>query len=115
MNSKKIFSLTLLGFLALPLVISATDIVAGGGLHSIGTGPAVDIVSLMHGIERGVAFVFGAIAVICFVVAGVLFLTAQGAPEKLKTAKAAVIWGVAGVIVGIAAYSIVAIVEAIIT
>jgi hypothetical protein len=54
--------------------------------------------------------IFGGIAVIAFVVSGILFLTAGGAPEKVATARNAAIWGIAGVVVGILAYSILAIV-----
>lgn len=50
--------------------------------------------------------IFVAIGIICFLVAGVLFLTSQGQAEKLKTARAAVLWGVAGIAVGILAFSI---------
>lgn len=58
--------------------------------------------------------IFGCVAVICFVMAGVMFLTAQGQPEKLQQARSAVFWGVGGVIVGIVAFSIIAIVARII-
>jgi len=54
--------------------------------------------------------VFGVIALICFVLAGVLFLTAQGDPEKIATARGAFIWGVVGVVVGIIAWSIITVV-----
>lgn len=50
--------------------------------------------------------VFALIAVIMFIIAGVLFLTAQGEAEKLTKARSAFMWGVAGVVVGIVAYSI---------
>jgi len=55
--------------------------------------------------------VFGGLAVIMFVVAGIMFLTAQGDPEKVKSARNAFIWGVVGVVVAIMAYSIISIVE----
>ena len=80
--------------------------------------PSVSISSLdsiVASIERALWIVFGAIAVICFVMAGILFLTAGGAPEKVQAARSAFIWGVAGVIVGIVAYSIIAIVSSVIT
>lgn len=51
--------------------------------------------------------VFTIIAVISFVVSGILFLTAQGNAEKLKVARASVIWGVAGIVVAILAFSII--------
>jgi len=70
---------------------------------------------MIHGIEMAAGLIFGGVAVIMFVVAGVLFLSAQGEPEKLKQARAAVIWGVAGVIVGILAFSIIAVVISILT
>ena len=75
-------------------------------------GSPVDTISLSHNVETVVWIVFTCIVVICFVWAGVLFLTARGEPEKLKTAKSAFIWGVVGVVVGIIAYSIIAIVSA---
>ena len=79
--------------------------------------PATSISSLdqlVKAIENAVWVVFGGIAVIMFVVAGILFLTAGGAPEKVATARSALIWGVAGVVVGIMAYSIIAIVSSMI-
>jgi len=51
--------------------------------------------------------VFSLIVVICMLVAGILFLTSGGDPEKIKTARLAFIWGVVGVAVGIIAYSII--------
>lgn len=69
------------------------------------------IQSLSIAIAQVVWLVFTVIAVICFVLAGIMFLTAQGEPDKIKTARAAAIWGVAGVVVAIAAYSIISIVS----
>lgn len=67
------------------------------------------IQSLSIAIANVLWVVFSAIAVICFVFAGILFLTAQGQPEKIKTAKSAFLWGIVGVVVGIIAYSIISI------
>ncbi len=69
-----------------------------------------DFPTLIALIEKVMWWVFGAIAVIMFVVAGILFLTAQGQPEKVQAARSAFIWGIAGVVVGIIAYSILAII-----
>jgi prolipoprotein diacylglyceryltransferase len=55
--------------------------------------------------------IFGLIAVIAFIIAGILFLTSGGDPEKVQTARHAFMWGVAGVIVGILAFSIMAIIQ----
>ena len=80
------------------------------------SGPCVSsILPMIHGIEMAAGLIFGGIAVIMFVVAGGLFLSAQGDPEKIRQARSAVIWGVAGVIVGILAFSIIAVVISILT
>ena len=68
---------------------------------------------LVDTIETAVWVVFGLIAVVCFVVAGILFLTAGGAPEKVASARSAAIWGVVGIVVGIIAYSIIEVVNSI--
>ncbi len=49
--------------------------------------------------------VFVGLVFTMFIWAGVLFLTAQGDPGKLETARKAVIWAVVGVVVGIFAFS----------
>ena len=77
-------------------------------LHSYG--PSYSLSGLIPNIEEAAGLIFGAIAVICFVIAGVLFLTSRGDAEKLKAARSSVIWGFAGVIVGIIAFSIIGIV-----
>ncbi|MCX6720217.1 MAG: hypothetical protein NTW11_00140 [Candidatus Staskawiczbacteria bacterium] len=53
------------------------------------------------------------VIMLCY--AGILFITAQGEPEKIKTAKAAIIWVVVGLIIGIVAYSVPAIVTKVFT
>ena len=75
-------------------------------------GSIPDLATLISQIQTIMWMVFGAIAVIMFVVAGILFLTAQGQPEKVQTARSALIWGIAGVVVGILAYSILTIIGA---
>ncbi len=65
------------------------------------------IQSLLVAIVNAVALVFSGVAVICFIYAGVLFLTAGGDATKLETARSAAIWGTVGVAVGILAFSII--------
>ena len=108
--NKKILFLISLGVLCLPSIGSAQL------QNCPSSGPCVtSLVQMIHGIEMAAGLIFGGVAVIMFVVAGVLFLSAQGEPEKLKQARAAGIWGVAGVIVGILAFSIIAVVISILT
>jgi len=94
--NKKILTLILLGAIVLPITVFA----------------AVDsIQSLSMAIVNAIWPVFVVIVVICFVVAGILFLSAMGEPEKIAKAKSAFLWGVVGVVVGIVAYSIIRIIS----
>ena len=49
--------------------------------------------------------VFGGAIVIMFIWAGFMFLTAAGDASKLASAKRAVIWGIVGIMVGVAGFS----------
>ncbi|MBU4204627.1 pilin [Patescibacteria group bacterium] len=71
----------------------------------------LDLTNVIKGIASAMWKIFGLVAIVMFVVSGISFLTAQGEPEKLKKAKDSFIWGVAGVVVAILAYSIVAMVS----
>ncbi|MFA6190395.1 MAG: hypothetical protein WC711_02680 [Candidatus Staskawiczbacteria bacterium] len=93
--------------LTLPVVVFALDKNYPPGEASI-----QDLPKLIEQIEILMWMVFGAIAVIMFIVAGILFLTAQGQPEKVQAARSALIWGIAGVVVGILAFSILNIIGA---
>jgi len=98
MNKTKL-TLISLGMLLLPVLALAQPAVG-----------SLNLCMLIGKIETAVWEVFGLIAVIAFVTAGILFLTAGGSAEKVAAARSAAIWGVAGVIVGIIAFSIIAIV-----
>lgn len=106
MSKKTLFSIILgvLFLTACPFVL-----VSARNLGNYGSS-AFNIVLFMEAVKEAVWIIFGAVAVIMFVVAGIMFLTAQGDSEKLKTARSALIWGVAGVIIGIIAFSITSIV-----
>ena len=107
---KKISLLVLSGAL-IPLSVSFAQLSACPA-----SGPCVSsLLPMIHGIEMAAGLIFGGVAVISFLVAGVLFLSSHGEPEKIKQARAAVVWGVAGVVVGILAFSIIAIVISVVT
>ncbi len=77
------------------------------------TPPNVSISSLSDlgdKIANAAWIVFTIIAVILFVIAGISFLTSQGDPEKVKTARQAFIWGVVGIVVAVLAFTIITIV-----
>ena len=70
----------------------------------------VTVESLVDTVVAKSWIVFAAVAVICFLVSGIMFLTAEGDAAKIKTARSSFIWGIAGVVVGIISYSIISIV-----
>jgi hypothetical protein len=105
-TQKIIVSLIVLSLIALPVVALGAASQEVDQPATIGT-----LTDLVSKIETVIWVVFGLIAVIMFVIAGILFLTASGSPEKIQAARSAAIWGVVGVVIGILAYSIVAIVN----
>ena len=98
--NKKILSLIALSVLFMPVLAMAQ---IGGTPPSLNT----DLTSMGNKIANATWIIFTVIATIMIVVAGILFLTAGGAPEKIATARNAFIWGVVGVVVGIVAYGII--------
>lgn len=97
---KIVVGLVLLSILLMPVMVFAQ--------------PRTTITSidqLIAAIKRPLWVIFGLIALIAFVVAGILFLVSGGDPEKIKLARTAFLWGIVGIIVGILAFSIVSIVE----
>jgi len=126
--SKKIYSI-LAVILALPTMVlgqgvgvgqgGGTGVGAGaGGTGGAGTGGAggqggsgVTISGLVHAAEQTALLIASGVVVILWVITGLLFLTAQGAPEKLKSAKTALIAAVAGTLLVIIAGSAIALVS----
>ncbi len=66
----------------------------------------IDVISAIDSIFSYVWPVFIAFSVIVFIWAGFLFLTAHGDPNKLTSARHAVIWGAIGVAIALLASSI---------
>jgi len=101
--SKKIIALVSSGvLLALPLA-SVLAIRIGDPPPGAFAG---SIVALVNIILNFIWPLFVGFAVIMFIVAGFMFLTARGDPEKTDTARQAILWGVVGIVVGILAFSI---------
>ena len=100
---KIVLALASISLAVLPIVAMAQ---VGGTPPQVST----DLVALGNAIVNKVWIIFTIIAVICFVIAGILFMTAQGNPEKVQQARQAFLWGVVGVVAGILAYSIVTLV-----
>lgn len=103
MNKKLIVAVTCVASLALPLSALAVVYSSGGLPNSIQTASLDGIVLAILGILWPI---FMGFAVIMFFIAGFELLNAQGDPTKVKDARNAIIWGVAGVAVGLLALTI---------
>ncbi len=97
--NKKIFVLAI-GLITLPLLASAQ-----------GEGGIVSITQMAQNVAQVVWLVATIIIVILWVVTGILFLSAQGDPGKLKTAKTALFSAVGGTAIVILAYSAITIIS----
>ncbi len=98
--------LSALFLLALPVAASAVSTTIPGTY--------ADWAGVMTVVKTALWLIFGAVALVMFVIAGFEFITAAGDVEKLGKAKTAVIWGVVGIIVAVLAYSILSVIESII-
>ena len=82
-----------------------TNPLAPGGVNNFG--------DLLSKIAVGVGTLIASLGTIMLIVAGILYLTSAGSPERIGTAKKALIYAVIGIAVGLAATSIVSIVQGI--
>ena len=69
---------------------------------------------LLTKIANGVGGLIAMLSTIMFIVAGILYLTSAGSPERITTAKKALIAAIIGIVIGIAAWSIAEIIKGII-
>ena len=93
MNKKTLFLTLALLLLATPIfVVNATD--PSATCTSVTGNAQLDkIITSIKTLAVGIG---GGITVICVVIAGIMFLAAAGAPEKMTTAKRALIGAVIG-------------------
>ena len=101
MNKKLIALSNLAALLALPAVALAFN--AGNVPNSVSTLTVENIIDVIFSIIWPVTVAF---AIIAFIVAAYLFMTAQGDPAKVQAARNAVLWGIVGVVVALLAFSI---------
>ena len=106
MNKKIVTSLSAIALLALPVIASAILIPAEPGVTS------VSITTFITNAFANVIWpIFFAIILIYVLIIGFLFLSAQGDPSKVATARQALLWGVIGLVVFALAYSLLSIVK----
>jgi len=75
-----------------------------------GQGVAIDPCAIFNLTLNFIWPIFIGIAVLIFIYAGFLFLTAAGEPGKVSTARHALIWAIVGLAVALLAYSMVVII-----
>lgn len=99
MNKKLAIVLTSSVLLTLPAMILAVNLPGGQPNPPSGT-----VQGVINGILNLLWPIFVGFAVIMFLVAGFLFLSANGDPGKVGAARQALLWGAVGVVVGLIAF-----------
>jgi hypothetical protein len=107
--NRQIFSLIALVLLTLalsPLIIKAADSATISNPLS-----ANNFTALLTNIATAVGTLIATLGVIMLIVAGIFYLTSAGNPERISTAKKALIYAIAGIVIGLAANAIVSIIQ----
>lgn len=63
--------------------------------------PTGSIYSIILGVMKWMLSIFGFIAIVGFVISGIMYLTAAGDEDQQKKAKKQMYWSITGVIVGL--------------
>jgi len=103
--NKKILFIILLLVLALPVLALAQSMTGDAG------GSGITVETIVHQAEKTALLIASGVVVILWIVTGLLFLQAQGAPDKLSAAKKSLIAAVAGTALVIIAGSAIALVS----
>lgn len=108
MNKKLLLLSVLVILLALPAINqvygqSLAGLIGEGGSSS--SGSTIDFAAILDRVAGILWIIFAGLVIIMFLIIGMLYLTAQGDPEKVRRANRTIIWAIIGVAVGILAYS----------
>lgn len=71
------------------------------------------VLGLIGKIGEWISTIFWILAVVFILFAGITYMTAQGDPEKVKTANQRLLYGIIAIVVGLIAYGLPKLVEAI--
>ena len=100
MNSKKIISLAIF-FSLFCLATSALGVGITGPV-----GVPTDFSTLLTNIATKVGELVATLGTVMIIVAGIFYLTSAGSPERIGVAKKALIYAIAGIVIGLAASAI---------
>ena len=78
--------------------------------HNIGEAPTIDTINLLNSITNWLFAILLIVAAIWIIIAAYWFVTANGDPEKTKSARDFVLYALIGVLIGFAAKGLVALV-----
>ncbi len=104
MNTKK-----KLAILASSVVLLSSPLLAFAQISTPATPTAnttLDVTGVINAILNLVWPLFIGFAVVMFLIAGFMFVVAQGDPKKVGDARMFVLWGVVGVAMGVLAFSL---------
>ena len=108
MNKKIIYSVIFVSLFCLTsLVFSQVSISPPPGVPT-------DFNALLKKIADAVGGIIAALGAIMLIVAGILYLTSAGSPERIGTAKKALFYAIIGIAIGLAASTIVDVITGII-
>ena len=108
MDKKIIFWIMFAGIFGLVSLASAQVLIPNPlqGINNFG--------ELLLKIAGAVGGLVAALGTIMIIVAGILFLTSAGSPERMKTAKTALVYAIVGIAIGLAATAIVEVIKSVI-
>ena len=106
MNKKIAYILASLGLLSLSSVALAQSIPNFLGTDSF--------CGLLTQIAMGVGEIVGSLGTLMVIIAGIYFLISAGSPERMNTAKKALLYAIIGIVIGLAAVAIVTTIKTII-
>lgn len=110
MKKRFILSLVLAGFTAFTSIALADDVISlPNPLGSVN-----DFPTLITNITTYITTVVGALAVLMFVWAGILFITSAMVPGNYEKAKSALWWAVVGLVIALAATGLIQVVRQVI-
>ena len=95
--------------LVLPLVAWA----ANGVVVPSNTGlPSGSLFTVIESLMKWLLGIFGFLAIISFIISGIMYLTAAGDEDQQKKAKKQMQWSIVGVIVGLSGFIVIKAVDA---
>lgn len=111
MKKVYIFILVFVSLFCLASFVLAACGTNGGIPNPLGN--TCDFSTLLTNIAAQVGTLITILGTIMIFIAGILYLTSAGSPERIGTAKKALIYAIAGIVIGLAANAIVIIIKGI--